>query len=508
MGKRLDVIKKRFVSLKMRFVAIFLLAAVLSVFLYFTASMTMTNFINNVYLSEENKAKREREYHSDLQSYISDNGITFESIDRVSEWAKQNQYVYLLIYKEQTDDEAYFIPDDMADKYPTRPPQGAFPDSGDQSPGEGGESIGGENGADSGSGGSSSDKDDEYDQPIGGITVTWPTRSDLEEEAKKRDMLVIELPENQFVYAKFAEYTEYLYYDIANLTSLGLAALLVLIIFLIYITRLTHRISRLGTDVNTVAAGDTEKHIFVGGKDEISELAANVETMRASIVENYKKEKEALDSNTALITSMSHDIRTPLTVLLGYIDVMKSYTDGDEQMQGYLKAAEKTAMRLKELSDDMFGYFLVFGRDERELEFECYDAQMLLEQMLAEHVLLLRENGYSVSVDIDSAQIGEKQVRIDAQSMIRMFDNIFSNIYKYADKENDISVRLTLVEQSVLVAITNKIRVDGERVESNGIGLKTCAKLAEHMNSEFTYSSDGKLFTASLKMPCVNTDGK
>ena len=518
--KKFTKLKRGFVSLRMRFVAIFLIASLLAIGCYFLAKISSNGYINNVYLSDENKAKRESEYHRGLQEYISENGITFESIDRVSEWAKQNQYVYLLIYKEQTDDEAYFIPDDMVDKLPQKPAPtpnpnpdetpddtptegdgetGKNPDSSDTGVGEGGEN--GDTGAEDGDD-SSTDKDDD-DKPIGGITLEWPTRSELEAEAKKRDMLVIELPENQYVYAKFAEYTEYLYYDIANLGSLALGALVVLIIFLIYITNLTRRISRLGAAVNTVAAGDTDRQITVSGEDEISELAANVETMRSSIVENYKKEKEALDSNTQLITSMSHDIRTPLTVLLGYMDVMRAHAEGDEQMQGYIKAAETTAMRLKKLSDDMFGYFLVFGRDERTLELEEYDALTLFDQMLAEHILLLKENGYSAEVDISSETLTDKNVIVDTQSLIRMVDNMFSNLYKYADKSAPVRISVDVDSANLLLCFENAIRQDGERVESNGIGLKTCRKLAEHMNATFDYSIDGNRFYANISLPYV-----
>lgn len=512
--KSLEKIKRGFTSLRMRFIAVFLLAAVLALICYFIANITINGYIDNVYLSDENKAKRETEYHSDLQRYINDSGITFDTIDRVSEWARQNQYVYILIYKEQTDDEAFFIPDDMVDKLPeTQPPSTTpetpdegdgteeKPDLGDTGTGEAPEE--GEEGTEAGTGtttGGTAGGDD--DTPIGGITISWPTRSELEEIAKSRDMLFVELPNNQYVYVKFAEYTEYLYYDISNLVSLGFAALVVLVILLLYITRLTRRISRLGSDVTIVAAGDTDRHISVRGEDEISELASNVETMRATIVENYKKEKEALDSNTALITSMSHDIRTPLTVLLGYMDVMRACAGDDEQMQGYIRAAENTAMRLKKLSDDMFAYFLVFGREESAARLEIYDALTILEQMLAEHALLLRESGYILDEQIDADALAGLAVRTDAQGLIRIFDNVFSNIYKYADQTKPVTMKITAENGKILVFFSNVTRTDGERVESNGIGLKTCKKLAEQMNAEFVAESEENVFNVKLTLPC------
>ena len=561
--RMISKVQRGYISLRMRFVAVFIIAAISSVVLYVASNVGAHYYIKNVYLSEENKTAREAAYHEDLQQYIRDNGITFESIDRVSEWAKENQYVYLMIYKEQTDDEALFIPDDMVDKFPSgaplNPGGSGVPDIGsgegadDIEPDAGDEEVtdpdlGDENEGDEGENGDtgtddtpaegeddpdSTDPDEgepdegdedntedntpeddtpatpdqpdkpEHDEPLGGITINWPTRSELEAEAKSRDMLFIELPENQYVYAKFAEYTEYLYYDIANISCIVLAALALLIIFLLYISRLTKRISRLGQEVTIVASGETDMHITVSGEDEISELATNVESMRSTIVENYKKEKEALDSNTALITSMSHDIRTPLTVLFGYIDVMKARAGDDEVMQGYISAAESTAQRLKHLSDDMFGYFLVFGKDETTLSVEEYDAVTLLEQMLTEHIFLMKEQGYDVELSLESERLANRLIKTDASSMVRILGNIFSNLVKYADQKKPVNISIYLSGEYVVAEFFNAVRTDTEQVESNRIGLKTCQKLAEKMGAKFESFALQNDFYVKLSLPIV-----
>lgn len=478
MSKPLGKIKRIFNSLRVRFVVLFSVALIIGLVTYFLSGFLSNIFIKDYYLSDENRAIREERYHKDLQEYIDDEGITFETIDRVSEWARENQYVYLLIYKEQTDDEAYYVPDDevkVPDDDIVKDPVEKPDDIPSDTEGE----------------------KDPADDPIGGITIDWPTRSELEEEAKKKDMLVIELPDNQYVYAKFAEFTEYLFYDLTNLISLGIGVAVVLIILLFYITRLTKRISALGADVNIVAAGNTNKVIEIRGEDELSTLARNVETMRSSIIENYKRKEEALDANTELITSMSHDIRTPLTVLLGYIDVMRTHAERDPEMQSYLSAAENTAMRLKKLSDDMFAYFLVFARDKEKLTLEKYDAVTILEQLLSEHVLLIRESGYNVSLTFDEG-LADRMVLLDIASALRIIDNIFSNLYKYADKEKRINIKVAGEDSFVRVSFENEIRKDGVVVESNGIGLKTCAKLADFMGAKFEQISNENMFIVNI----------
>ena len=298
------------------------------------------------------------------------------------------------------------------------------------------------------------------------------------------------------LYVHFAEFTEYLYHDISNIISIILAGLTVAIFMIVYIQKMTSRILRLGNDVKVIAAGEIEHKIKTKGKDEIAELSENVDEMRNSLVETVKKEREAMESNTALITSMSHDIRTPLTVLLGYIDVMRSHSEGDEEMQNYINAAESTALRLKKLSDDMFGYFLVFGGKDVGAEILPYDAVTLLDQMLAEHVLLLRENGYTIDVsDEDCQAAAYATVNTDAKKLVRIFDNIFSNIYKYADKQKPIKITVSGDSCEISLMFSNTVRTDGEQVESNGIGLKTCERLAEIVGAKFEHGSyDGEYF--------------
>ena len=484
---------------------VFLISVALGIATFFAGTFLAAEYIENVYVAEENKKEREDGYLRDLQRFIDINGISSDETGKISEWARDNQYVYLLIYK---DDKIFFTSDDATDE---KNDKEELPDGekGDTPPGEteNGDNSGDENapGTDEGNeepeDNENKDEEDEKEPSNPGVTITYPSREELLQYAQKNDMHVIELSDGP-LFASFAEFTEYLYYDVANIVSLIAAALLIVIIMLVYIQRVTVRIIRLGNDVNRVAEGDTEHSIKAKGSDEIAALAANVDEMRSSLVDTLKKERQALDSNTELITSMSHDIRTPLTVLLGYIDVMRTHARGDEQMQGYIRAAESTALRLKKLSDDMFGYFLVFGDKEITPEFDDYDADTLLLQMLSEHILLMKESGYRVETKGDGDEVlSGKIVTTDAQMLVRIFDNAFSNLYKYADKEKSVNISISCGAKEAVIRIENFIRHDTEKVESNGIGLKTCGKLAELIGVKFSHGGMGKKYFVNLTLP-------
>ena len=272
---------------------------------------------------------------------------------------------------------------------------------------------------------------------------------------------------------------------------------------LLFFTKIMVRITRLASDVNRVSAGELNYSIETVGSDEISRLSSNVENMRSTILENLEREREAREANTELITSMSHDIRTPLTVLLGYIDVMKQNSN-DEMMSDYLMASELTAMRMKKISDDMFNYFLLFG-SEKSAELEEYNAYTLLTQMLDEHILLLSENDFKVELS-EPGWLADRRIKTDAPKLMRIIDNVFSNLYKYSDRAEPITVSLGEASDRITVEFKNKIKKNSTDVESNRIGLKSSAKLASTLGVGFECGECGAYYVTKLTLPTVQKE--
>jgi len=447
---------------------------VLAVIAYFSIQIVSGIFIDERYLSDARRAEREEKYLDELQAYVDGGELSSEDTDVLAEWVRDNRYLYVMIYK----NDQLVLDSDSAQVRPGSPGSG---EPGTEQPSDG-------------SGGTE-------DRVDSGITVTFPTREDLIEYAKERDAFPIEMSDGIHLLVSMVDFTEYFYYDIFNIVSLIAAAVVLIVTIMVYFTGIIHRITLLAKDVDTVAAGDMDHSIRTkeGESDEISILMQNVENMRLSMLDNIAKEREAIDSNTELITSMSHDIRTPLTVMLGYIDVMRM-KDTDGAMAEYISALETTALRLKEMSDDMFNYFLVFSDKYKESEIARYDVVTLFEQIISEKILLLREGGYEVTIDRGVSEESYSGVRIttDAPKLMRIAENIFSNIMKYADKAYPVLIETRLNGDILTVRIVNKISKDRECKESNGIGLRTCIKLAELSGIEFSYlESDGE-FAVSL----------
>jgi signal transduction histidine kinase len=184
---------------------------------------------------------------------------------------------------------------------------------------------------------------------------------------------------------------------------------------------------------------------------------------------------------------------------MGYVEMMKNHNGNDETMQRYVLATENTAQRLKQLSDDMFRYSLAFGDTKKGVVLEEYDAPTLFDQMLAEHILLLREKGIELVIEKygDDIKPGST-VCTDAQNLMRIVDNVFSNLQKYADRSEPVIIRTRIENSIVTIECVNRIRTDTEEAESNGIGLKTCVRLGSLVAKKFEYFTDGDFFTCRL----------
>ena len=450
-------------------------AVCISVLSFVLTRFFANDYIEEVYASEERKGERERETIEALQGYVNENSLSSANTDRIASWSKDNKYVYLLIYK---NDELFF----SSDMLPQKP-------------------SGGDTGGESGEGGSEG-KDDSFGS---GITVDFPTREELREYAEKNDLYELEMSDGM-LFASIAEFSEYFYYDLVNILSLVFAAVVLAVILLINFRNIISRIKKLDRSVMVVAEGNINAEITHKGYDEIARLSGNVENMRRSILEGIEEERRARQANTELITAMSHDIRTPLTVLMGYLDVMKESTE-DEAMLSYLEASEKTALRLKNLSDDLFNYFLAYGSAKENLELESYDALTLIEQILSEQLLILTEEGFNVELkrDTDAIPAGALAVT-DAPKLMRIVDNMFSNIKKYADKTKPVEIFAGYNEGIFRLEMENHILEGGSLIESNGIGLKTCTRLAGLLGGSFEYKRIGRRFKVSMSFGILSKD--
>ena len=448
-----------------------LFALGVAIALFILSNVLFDRFVNVRYLAESRQEERIKAYTEELGKYVKDNNLTSSDADKISEWAKEKKYFYIIVYKG----------DELL--YETGISESTTDTSQDN--------------------GSEGDADGDSAYHSTGITVKTPAREELRAKALAGGEHKINTKDGTLV-VSIADYAEYLYYDIFNIVSIFLAFAGFVLVMWFYFFDIAKKITRLGREVTAVADGDVNRQITTDGEDEITRLCSDVEYMRISMLDNIEKEHAALEANKELITAMSHDIRTPLTVLLGYLDIMKSNAP-DPDMQQYIEASERTALRLKKMSDDMFGYFLAYGGGIEVATEEC-EARTLIDQMLSGHVFLLREQGYNIDFNFENEDNGFLEdviVVTDPPQLMRIVENLLSNIMKYADKEKPVSITLGVEPDAMTIHVSNYIAPNPDMAQKNGIGLRSCKKLASALDIAFTSEEKDGMFTSRLSVPII-----
>lgn len=282
-------------------------------------------------------------------------------------------------------------------------------------------------------------------------------------------------------------YFEYKYYYITLFISTAIGLICFIIIMLTLIRKKISYIRTLENEIKILEGGNLNYIITIDGNDELSFLAESINEMRKSFIERLQSENEAKSANSELITAISHDLRTPLTALLGYLDIIeyKKYKTTENLMQ-YIHNSREKAYQIKSLSDKLFEYFLVFNK-KNDLDLETFNVTEILDQLFQEEIFMLNDENFTFDF-IPCNTISYLDMNLI--SMRRVFDNIFSNISKYADKSNPIKIRYYIKDQNLIIIIQNKINTNLKTVSSTGIGLKTCTKIIEIHN--------GKLYTEKI----------
>ena len=292
---------------------------------------------------------------------------------------------------------------------------------------------------------------------------------------------------------------EYKYYNLIMIMGVILSFLFFIVLVLFFINKKTSYIGVLEKEIKILEGGNLDYPITLKGKDELSSLAQSINEMRKSFIERLESEEQARLANSELVTAMSHDLRTPLTALVGYLDIIeyKKYQD-DEALAKYIHNSREKAYQIKHLSDKLFEYFTVYNTEENDLEFESYDGIQLMDQLIDEQSMLLESHGFRV--EWESAPVPFR-VELHLISFRRVFDNLFSNITKYADASAPVTIDYKIEGRWLLMEITNVINTEAQEVHSTGIGLKTCQKIIRQHRGEITFTSTSGRYSVHIRLP-------
>ena len=254
----------------------------------------------------------------------------------------------------------------------------------------------------------------------------------------------------------------------------------------------------LSGEIQAMEGGDLDHPITIQGDDELALLATSLDGLRLTLRQQQAREAQAAAKVKSLITEMSHDLRTPLTTLLLYTEILRHHKyETEAQQDEYLAKIDSKARQIKQLSDNLFEYALVTRDTVVQLDAPARFSQ-IFEEPLAEMVEMLQQRGFACALELGSEDV---LLTVRAQYIRRILDNIGSNLIKYADPARPIEVRFLRQEGRAGLVFRNHVLSAPPAVESTKVGLTSIETMMEKMHADCKIEQENEQFTMTLLFP-------
>ncbi len=265
--------------------------------------------------------------------------------------------------------------------------------------------------------------------------------------------------------------------------------------------------------VERIKDGDIQHSIDVGGKGEFAKLASNINSITDGLKKAVDSELKSERLKTELITNVSHDIRTPLTSIITYVDLLKTEKD-PSKVEQYIEVLDQKSKRLKVLTDDLFDAAKA-SSGNIPVHFERIDIISLITQGLGEVNDKIEDLDLTFKFNYPKDKV---YIRADGKLLWRSIENVLSNIFKYALKGSRVYIDIEDAGNEILLTFKNisayelnisadelmeRFKRGDESRSSNGsgLGLSIAKSLIEIQKGKFTIQVDGDLFKSMIYLP-------
>lgn len=307
-----------------------------------------------------------------------------------------------------------------------------------------------------------------------------------------------------FIIKNFASYGYY---------SVGIYSLIFLIntIILLHQLSLLIEISEITTKIETMGSGNME-NIIECRNAELQELGKNINNIKQGMKKAVEESMKAERLKTDLITNVSHDLKTPLTSIINYTDLLKKEKIENENAKKYIDILEKKSKKLKILTEDLIEVSKISSGNET-VALEKIDFKELVLQANGEFAEKFEEKNLEVISNLPKEAV---IVDLDGKKIWRVLENLYQNVYKYSLENTRVYVDL-IVNDHIVFTIKNIskeklnippdelmerfIRGDSSRhTGGNGLGLSIAKDLSKLNGGTLSIQIDGDLFVAKIKL--------
>ena len=264
-----------------------------------------------------------------------------------------------------------------------------------------------------------------------------------------------------------------------------------------------------------LAAGDLSQSIDIKPLiGDFKRYGQRMNDLRTGMERAVQEQTKAERMKTELITNVSHDIKTPLTSIINYVDLLQKVDVQPETAREYIAVLDRQSRRLKKLTEDLVEASKA-SSGALPVELQPTDVAVLFDQIVGEYQERLADCRLTLVARPPETPVS---VRADGKLLSRVMDNLVSNICKYALEDTRVYVVAASDDETVTISFKNVsraelnispdelmerfVRGDASRhTEGSGLGLSIAGSLVRLMNGTFALSIDGDLFRADITLP-------
>lgn len=239
--------------------------------------------------------------------------------------------------------------------------------------------------------------------------------------------------------------------DINNVLLFGLAAAILVILYLVYKLRHIHeQISFMKDVLNDLKTGNLNRRILVQKNDMTRQICYDINQIAINSQSQLIHQKQSEQAYKRLMTSLSHDVKTPLASLVGYLDAVESKIVTGEEKDEYIHVASEKAQHLKHFVENLFEW-VKLDSGEQIFHFERLDLNELSRSLIADWIPVFENSHFEYEIDIPEK---ECLIRIDVNAYTRILNNLLQNIMSHSEGDK-MTLRIRETQKTAEITITD-----------------------------------------------------
>lgn len=292
--------------------------------------------------------------------------------------------------------------------------------------------------------------------------------------------------------------------------------IMILFLTMIYGAKKTLDISVVNEALRKVNEGNLQDDIILDGSPAIRELAHNINLIKAGYKEILEEGVRSEKLKTELISNVSHDLKTPLTSIINYVNIIKSKDITEEERSDYIEILEKKSLKLKALIEDLFEMSKI-NSGKLKLNKELIDILSLVHQGVGEYSSLYEEKNITFKVTCEEDAI---YMALDGKMISRAIENLIINSLKYSLENTRVYIEIEKNEGHVTISMKNIANYEmdfseeemferfargdksrNSKIEGSGLGLAITKSIVELHGGIIKIRREGDMFKIYVKLP-------